>query len=392
MCAHGVHCSTQAGIAGKASGATSVVLNSGYTGDDEVPNQMYVQSKEHTFDQSWNSRGNAGLRICWKSGSQVRVCRGWKTRYGPARGYRYDGCWMVVHAWQARAPDGFLRCRFHLIRLPGQPVDPEHGMPELSPRLLEALERVARVCQPKAHEGEQKEPRSLAGKEHPTKDSRSEACGFADARPVADGALARKRKRQEKDGDEMLRASQTKKPVMLKTFNMSNGRAGNLSRKGRTSVRKTADRRIVQTNGEMEDEPPIGPVAGDSEMAGDTVQDDGNAGDDAPIDGVVEVITLVDGMAHDGPHYHKAVGDSAVDDEKDDKVLDNGKSDDDSLSLDLWSSAICLPHESDNGALAGGVAANNAFDNKSDDELMHLILQLTVKKEEVDEGEAQVYA
>ncbi|KAL1754269.1 hypothetical protein FB107DRAFT_216089 [Schizophyllum commune] len=423
MFAHGVHCSTQAGIAGKASGATSVVLNSGYSGDGESPNQIIMDGQggrarlctEHSFDQSWDSRGNAGLRACWQSGAEVRVCRGWRTRYGPTKGYRYDGCWTVVNAWQARAPDGFLRCRFHLIRLPDQPLDPEHGMPELSPRLLQELERINRArdpehagreMQPKVYEGGRAEPRLLGANktnaaQASTKKSQSNtAAAVAEAQAVIDGAPARKRKRTEQEWEEMpatwdgekatmskgkKKASAGEKtsavdkpPSTLETETSSTSRNGRLLRGG---VRKSSSSK-TRAGGSK------GKAGQSSERAGegsdtsfdDQAGDGGHACDEAlgnppPVgagdDG--EDQEMVDGTAFDDGE-----DDPALDDGKEeDAVFDDGKSDDDTLGEEM----ALDDDKSDNGG--------NALEDKSDDELARL-LQVSVKKEE--DGEAQVYA
>ncbi|KAL1662001.1 hypothetical protein GGF50DRAFT_90272 [Schizophyllum commune] len=460
MFAHGVHCSTQAGIAGKASGATSVVLNSGYSGDGEAPNQIIMDGQggrarlctEHSFDQSWDSRGNAGLRACWQSGAKVRVCRGWRTRYGPTKGYRYDGCWTVVNAWQARAPDGFLRCRFHLIRLPDQPLDPEHGLPELSPRLLQELERINRArdpehadreMQPKVYEGGRAEPRLLiekkgANKTHAAqasskKSQSNTAAAVAEAQAVIDGAPTRKRKRTEKEWEEMPAVWEGEKATMSK-----GKKASTSTKKASTSAKKTsagekkkalptssnektiasADKPAstleAETPSTRDEETPStsrsgrlvrgnlkGKWAGGSEgnagqssetageaedmsvdqQAGDEEMNDGHARGEGS-DGLPRVEAGDDGedqeMADGTAFDDGKEDDPALDDEKeDDAVFDDGKSDDDTqgeqMALD--------DDESDNGG--------NALVDKSDDELARL-LRVTVKKEE--DGEAQVYA
>ncbi|KAL1726010.1 hypothetical protein EV714DRAFT_220162 [Schizophyllum commune] len=170
MYASGVHCATQRGIAGSHTGCRSVVLNSGYTGDREAPNEIIMDgeggrkknSKVHERDQDWGSTGNKALLESWHSGQPVRVCRGSLTRYGPEEGYRYDGEWTVIDAWQVKAPDGYLRCQFHLVRLPDQPLDPEHGMPALSSRLLQAIDNVNRFRPPNVYRRQEDTPRLIA--------------------------------------------------------------------------------------------------------------------------------------------------------------------------------------------------------------------------------------
>ncbi|TRM57849.1 hypothetical protein BD626DRAFT_574177 [Schizophyllum amplum] len=195
----GVHCATQRGIVGSHTGARSVVLNSGYTGDQEGPNQVIMDgegardknTKVHISDQKWTSIGNTALLQSWRTGAPVRVCRGSQTRYGPAEGYRYDGLWTVVNAWQARAPDAFLRCRFHLIRLPDQPLDPDDGMPALSPHLLQALRRANRAREPGVYPSNEDTPGLITQKRQRDRDE------------ILDDRRAQKRKRATRDWDEL---------------------------------------------------------------------------------------------------------------------------------------------------------------------------------------------
>ncbi|KAL1701464.1 hypothetical protein EV121DRAFT_282635 [Schizophyllum commune] len=455
MFAHGIHCSTQAGIAGKASGATSVVLNSGYSGDGEAPNQIIMDGQggrarlctEHSFDQSWDSRGNAGLRVCWQSGAEVRVCRGWRTRYGPTKGYRYDGCWTVVNAWQARAPDGFLRCRFHLIRLPDQPLDSEHGMPELSPRLLQELERINRARDPehadremqlKVYEGGRAQPRLLVEKKATTRKSQANtAAVVAEAQAVIDGALARKRKRTEKEWEDMpatwdgeeatmskgKKASTSTKKTSTSTKKASAGEKKVLptsnGEKTIVSAEKPASMLEAETPSTRDEETPStsrsgrllrgdlkgksrtsktrargseGKAGQSSETAGEAEDTsvDGQAGDDkmdgghACGEGSDDTPRLEAGdygedheMANDTAFDNGKEDGQALDDEKeDDAVFDDGKSDDDTQGEQM----ALDDDKSDNGG--------NALEDKSDE--LARLLQVTVKKEE--DGETQVYA
>lgn len=50
--------------------------------------------------------------------------------YAPERGYRYDGLYQAIRAWEDKSEAGFLICRVALVRLPGQPpliVHPERA-------------------------------------------------------------------------------------------------------------------------------------------------------------------------------------------------------------------------------------------------------------------------
>ncbi|KAI4524542.1 hypothetical protein K525DRAFT_291871 [Schizophyllum commune Loenen D] len=457
MFAHGVHCSTQAGIAGKASGATSVVLNSGYSGDGEAPNQIIMDGQggrarlctDHSFDQSWDSRGNAGLRACWQSGAEVRVCRGWRTRYGPTKGYRYDGCWTVVNAWQARAPDGFLRCRFHLIRLPDQPLDPEHGMPELSPRLLQELERINRARDPehadremqlKVYEGGRGQPQLLVEKKATAKKSQSNtAAAVAEAQAVIDGAPARKRKRTEKEWEEMPKtwdseeATSSKGKKASTSTKKTSTSARNVSTSGKkalptsngektiVSAEKPASMLEAETPSTRGEEAPStrgeetpstrdeetpstsrsgrllkGNLKGKSstskaragrfkEKAGQSSETAGEA-EDMSVDKQAGDEEMDGGHARgegsdDAPLVE--AGDDGEDQEMaDDTAFDDGKEVDPALDDDQADDAVFDDGKSDDDTLGEQM-------DKSDDELARL-LQVTVKKEE--DGEAQVYA
>jgi putative restriction endonuclease len=125
----GLHRPLQAGIAGRgAEGAESIVLNEGYE-DDEDDGDEVVYTGEGGRDPNTGRqvadqrliKGNRALRVNQTEGLPVRVIRGSKVKpHGPARGYRYDGLYVVEDSWHARGRAGFLVWRFRLRRSAGQ--------------------------------------------------------------------------------------------------------------------------------------------------------------------------------------------------------------------------------------------------------------------------------
>lgn len=81
-------------------------------------------------DQEW-VRGNAAMRVSAETGRPVRVIRGPEGNedYSPIEGYRYDGLYKVVRAWQEKGKAGFLMCKFLLQRLPSQRPLPRPNRP-----------------------------------------------------------------------------------------------------------------------------------------------------------------------------------------------------------------------------------------------------------------------
>lgn len=136
-CGHvGVHPPTVAGIFGSAhgEGAYSVAVSAGYPEDvDEGDRFTYTGSggrelkkkNLRTAPQSSDQkleRGNKALYDSVQTGNPVRVIRGFKARMGPVKGYRYDGLYKVVKAYEATNVEGKYKVwKFDFERLPDQP-------------------------------------------------------------------------------------------------------------------------------------------------------------------------------------------------------------------------------------------------------------------------------
>jgi putative restriction endonuclease len=91
MVTAGVHRQFNVGIVGGAAdGVESIVLNGGYTDDRDLVDEVI---------------------------------------YSPAAGYRYDGRYSVVDAWQEPSRDGPLICRARLVKTDDVPVPTQPQMP-----------------------------------------------------------------------------------------------------------------------------------------------------------------------------------------------------------------------------------------------------------------------
>jgi putative restriction endonuclease len=128
LAAAGVHRATQAGITGVAGeGAESIVLLGGYPDDhDEGDVIVYTghggrdsASGRQIADQTF-TRQNQALVTSSLNGLPVRVTRGagHRSPHSPAAGYRYDGLYWVDSYWQEPGRDGYLICRFRLVKSP----------------------------------------------------------------------------------------------------------------------------------------------------------------------------------------------------------------------------------------------------------------------------------
>jgi putative restriction endonuclease len=97
-------------------------------------------------DQKWEG-ANQGLRLNAALGLAVRVIRGWRgdPAYSPSRGYRYDGLYSVIDAWQEPSADGPVICRFRLLKTDGYEVPVERRAPPPVPvRVASTVLRVVR--------------------------------------------------------------------------------------------------------------------------------------------------------------------------------------------------------------------------------------------------------
>lgn len=63
---------------------------------------------------------NLALKTSCDTGKPVRVIRGYKAALGPDEGYRYDGLYTVLKAWQDTGLSGFKVWRFAFKRIDGQ--------------------------------------------------------------------------------------------------------------------------------------------------------------------------------------------------------------------------------------------------------------------------------
>ncbi|MGW7411401.1 YDG/SRA domain-containing protein [Streptomyces sp. NPDC054863] len=128
----GLHKEAQAGISwgldsAGSRAADAIVLNKGYVDDEDLWDEIVYtgvggrdpSTKKQIEDQSWQRDGNEGLRQSWNKGYPVRVIRGYRgdVNYSPVKGYRYDGLYEIVDAWDESGVDGFRICRFRLKRL-----------------------------------------------------------------------------------------------------------------------------------------------------------------------------------------------------------------------------------------------------------------------------------
>ncbi|WP_443049165.1 YDG/SRA domain-containing protein [Streptomyces sp. NBC_00316] len=110
--------------------ADAIVLNQGYEDDlDKWDEVIYTgaggrdrNTGRQVEDQTWENRGNAGLRRSRLMANPVRVIRGseGEHEYSPVSGYRYDGLYQVVDEWTEVGKAGFRICRFKLLRLPAE--------------------------------------------------------------------------------------------------------------------------------------------------------------------------------------------------------------------------------------------------------------------------------
>lgn len=122
----GVHRPLQAGICGtEIFGAESIVVSGGYIDDEDLGDLIIYtghggqdDNKQQIADQTFNDTGNAALRTSAHTGALVRVIRGAHegSPHAPSSGFRYDGLYRVVDAWQERGQHGYRICRFKLVK------------------------------------------------------------------------------------------------------------------------------------------------------------------------------------------------------------------------------------------------------------------------------------
>lgn len=107
-------------------------LSDGQLSAGTKKNPKNLRTAPQSLDQSWDHALNAALKRSVDTGKPIRLMRGFMNQgaYAPVRGYRYDGLYQAIRAWEDRSEAGFLICRVALVRLPGQPpliVHPERA-------------------------------------------------------------------------------------------------------------------------------------------------------------------------------------------------------------------------------------------------------------------------
>ena len=168
---YGAHFPHVAGIAGQSErGAQSVVISGGYK-DDEDHGEWFLYTgsggrdlsgnkrtnNTQSFDQEFTS-SNGALRTSCLEGLPLRVVRSAKAHagnsYAPSKEAsdslgdlttRYDGIYRVERCWRKPGQDGFLICRYLMVRCDNEPapwIDDDHGdrprpTPKLNPEHLE---------------------------------------------------------------------------------------------------------------------------------------------------------------------------------------------------------------------------------------------------------------
>lgn len=147
----GVHRSTQAGMVGSATGGTeSIVLNGGYPDDKDFGDHVIYPGhggqdtrRRQVEDQKWIA-ANDGMRVNMAKGIPVRVIRGrsGEPAYSPTSGYRYDGLYAVVSAWQAPSQDGPLICRFDLVKTDEVVIPSVRESPPVPSRVPSTIMRI----------------------------------------------------------------------------------------------------------------------------------------------------------------------------------------------------------------------------------------------------------
>ncbi|WP_078491009.1 YDG/SRA domain-containing protein [Streptomyces scopuliridis] len=125
--------------------ADAIVLNNGYEDDRDLWSEVLYtgaggrnrNTGRQIENQSWENRGNSGLRRSQIKGYPVRVIRGsdGEQSLSPVNGYRYDGLYGVVDCWIEKGNAGFQICRYKLLRL----TDDEQELTSLEQQVQEAL-------------------------------------------------------------------------------------------------------------------------------------------------------------------------------------------------------------------------------------------------------------
>lgn len=144
----------QAGICGtKAKGAESIVLSGGYEDDEDYGSVIVYTGHggrdaagRHVAHQDPEAPGNAALITSEITGLPVRVTRGsgHHSSDSPASGYRFGGLYRVESHWLARRSDGFLVCRYRMVRVAPPPELEVTGGAESPGRRAVMTQRIIR--------------------------------------------------------------------------------------------------------------------------------------------------------------------------------------------------------------------------------------------------------
>lgn len=125
----GLHRQRMKGIDGNATdGAAAIVLSGGYEDDYDLGDEILYtgeggndsSSGKQVAHQSWNSSGNAGLLISFKSNYPIRVIRGFNhnSKHSPKEGYKYCGLYRIIEEpVMQTGKSGFKICRFKLRKI-----------------------------------------------------------------------------------------------------------------------------------------------------------------------------------------------------------------------------------------------------------------------------------
>ncbi|BGP57962.1 hypothetical protein JCM8202v2_005616 [Rhodotorula sphaerocarpa] len=203
-----IHGPWVAGIAtGKSTGGkpacASICVSGGYVGDIDLgerltfsgaggrelkgnsKNPKNLRTAPQSLDQSWENPLNAALKHSVECAKPIRLLRGYQNKgaYAPPMGYRYDGLYQAIRAWEDKGPNGLLICRVALVRLPGQPPLPVH--PERQHLVDDALQTGKALEEAASTDLSRTAPAATSEESHETKATTPEAEAQDEALPTA---------------------------------------------------------------------------------------------------------------------------------------------------------------------------------------------------------------
>lgn len=107
-------------------GASAILISGAYKDDEDWGDYIIhtghggnaPRTKKQVEDQSWDSPGNKSLVLSEQKQLPVRVIRSSKNKsaFSPTSGYKYGGLYRVVDHWEEQSKNGFLICRFKLVK------------------------------------------------------------------------------------------------------------------------------------------------------------------------------------------------------------------------------------------------------------------------------------